>query len=74
MAYKTIKRVSITNLKSFGPMKTELRAKTVGEFSIMLYGKMGRGHSLAHQYGCRNINVWGFLKLLTAVRFACIGV
>ena len=41
MAYKTIKRVFIPNLKSFGPTKTELRAKEVREFSIMLYGKMG---------------------------------
>ena len=41
MAYKTIKRVSVPNLKSFGLMKTELQAKEVGEFSIMLYGKMG---------------------------------
>ena len=47
MAYKTIKRVSIPNLKSFGPTKTELQAKEVGEFSIMLHGKMGWGHSLA---------------------------
>ena len=36
-----------TKLKSFGPTKTELQAKKVGEFSIMLYGKMGWGHSLA---------------------------
>ena len=26
VAYKTIKRVSVPNLKSFGPTKTELRA------------------------------------------------
>ena len=29
MAKKTIKRVSVPNLKSFGPTKTELRAKEV---------------------------------------------
>ena len=40
MAYKTIKCVSVPKLKSFGPTKTELKAKEVGEFSIMLYGKM----------------------------------
>ena len=59
MAYKTIKRVSVPNLKSFGPTKTELQAKEVGEFSIMLYGKMGwgGGRSLAQQHGCHNINV-----------------
>ena len=32
MDYKTIKRVFVPNLKSFGPMKTELRAKEVREF------------------------------------------
>ena len=37
MAKKTIKRVSVSNLKSFGPAKTE----EVGEFFIMLCGKMG---------------------------------
>ena len=74
MAYKTIKRVSVPNLKSFGPTKTELRAKEVGESSVMLYGKMGCGRSLAHHHGCRNINVWRFLELRTAVTFAFIGV
>ena len=43
MANKTINRVSVSNLKSFGPTKTELRVKEVGEFSIMLNGKMGFG-------------------------------
>ena len=47
MAYTTIKCVSVPNLKSLEPTKTELQAKEVGEFSIMLYGKMGWGHSLA---------------------------
>ena len=63
MAYKTIKRVSVPNVNSFGPTKTELRATEVGEFSIMLYGKMGWGRSLAHQHGSCNINVWRFSKL-----------
>ena len=63
MAYKTIKRVSVLNLKSFGPTKTELLAREVGGFSTMLYGKMGWGPPLAHKHGCRNINVWGFSKL-----------
>ena len=40
-AYKTIQRVPVPNLNLFGPMKTESPAKEVGEFSIMLYGKMG---------------------------------
>ena len=42
MAYKRINRVSVPNLKSFGPTKTELGAKEVGEFSIMLYQYMGK--------------------------------
>ena len=41
MAYKITKRVSVPTLKSLGPTKTELRAKEVGERSVMLYGKMG---------------------------------
>ena len=57
MANKTMKRVSVPNLKAFEPTKTELRAKEVLEFSIMLYGKMDWGRSLAHQHGCRNMNV-----------------
>ena len=69
MAYKTIKRVSVPNLKSFGPTKTELRAKEVGEFSLCYMGKRD-----AHQHGCRNINVWIISKLRTAVTFAFIGV
>ena len=36
MAYKTRQRVSVPNLKLFKSMKTELSAKEVGEFSIML--------------------------------------
>ena len=63
MANKIIKRVSVLNLKSFGPTKTELWAKEVGEFSIALYGKMSWGRSLAYQHGCRNVNVWRFSKL-----------
>ena len=41
IAYKTIQRVSIPNLKLFGPTATELWGKEVGEFSIMFCGKMG---------------------------------
>ena len=37
----TIQSVSVPNLKSFGPINTELWAKEAGEFSIMLNGKMG---------------------------------
>ena len=38
---KTMQRVFVPNLKLFGPTKTELWAKEVGEFSIILYGKRG---------------------------------
>ena len=69
MVYKTTKCVSVPNLKSFRPTKTEFQAKEVGEFSVMLYGKMGWGRSLAHQHGCCNITVWRFLKLWTAITF-----
>ena len=68
MAYETIQHVFIPNLKLFGPMNTKLQAKEVGEFSITLYGKMGW---LAF---CRNINVWSFSKLCTAVTLAFIGL
>ena len=59
MAFETIKRVCVPNLKSFGPTKTELRTIKGGELSIMLYGKMGWGRS----HGCRNIDVWRFSQL-----------
>ena len=36
-----MQRLSVSNLKLFGPMKTELWAKEVGEFSITLDGKIG---------------------------------
>ena len=35
MVNKTIQRVSVPNLKFFGPIKTELWAKEVGDFSFM---------------------------------------
>ena len=60
MAHKIIKRVSVLNLKLFRPMKTELLAKGVGEFSVMLYGKWADGHSFVHQHGCHNLNLWRF--------------
>ena len=40
MANETIQPVSVPNLTSFGPMKTDLWAKEV-EVSVMIYGKMG---------------------------------
>ena len=73
MTYKTIKRVSVPNLKSFGPTKTELWAKDVGEFSIMLYEKMGRGIFktlnsrnfcvllVYRPETCRDLPKWGYL-------------
>ena len=47
MAYRTTQRVSVPNFNLFGPMKTELRAKEVGEFSIMLYENMGTNMAAA---------------------------
>ena len=41
----------VPNLKLFGSIKSELWAKEVGEYFIMLYGKMGLGSSFAHQHG-----------------------
>ena len=40
MVYQTIQHVFASDLKLFGRMKTELRTKEVGGFTIMLYGKM----------------------------------
>ena len=60
MAYDTIQRVFVPSLNLFGPTKTELWAKKVGKFSIMLYGKWASGHLFAHQHRCRNINIWRF--------------
>ena len=39
MAYKTIQRVFVPNLKLFRPINTELWAREVGDFSIMLHGE-----------------------------------
>ena len=43
MGYKTIKRVSVPNLKSFGPTKTELRAKEVKELYYYVIWENGLG-------------------------------
>ena len=57
MAYKIIKSVFVPNVKSFGPTKTELRAKEVGEFSIVLYRKMAFScpPTWLPQYKCMDI-------------------
>ena len=55
MAYKTTQRVSVPDLELFGSTKAELWAQEVGEFSVMLYGKMDWW--TFHQHGCCNINV-----------------
>ena len=64
MAYRTIKRASVPNLKSFGPTKTELWEKDI---SIMLYGKMGWGRTLANTHGCGNMEIF---KTKEAVHFS----
>ena len=48
MAYQTI-HVFVANVKVFELMKTELCTKEIGEFSIVLYRKMGWWHSFALQ-------------------------
>ena len=50
--------VSVSNLKLFGPMRTELWVKEVGEFPIMLYGRMGWW-----AFWWAFINEWRFSKL-----------
>ena len=71
MTYKTIKCVSVPNLKSFEVKKKELRAKEVGEFSIMLYGKMGWWRSLAHQTWLPRNKCMGIFKTFNSRNF-CI--
>ena len=60
--------MSVPNLNLFGPMKTELWAKEVGEFSIIR--ENGLVGTLAYQHGCCNVNVWRFSKLLPAANLA----
>ena len=52
----TIQRVSIPNLKLFGPMKIV----KLDNFLLCYIGKWVGGHSFAHQHGSRNINLWRF--------------
>ena len=61
MAYKTIKRVSVPNLKSFGPMKTVTGKRSWRIFYYVIW-ENGLERSLPHQHGCRNINVQRFSK------------
>ena len=60
MANKTIQRVSVPNLKLFGPMVTELWATEAENFLLCYVRKWAGGHS------CRNINVWRFSKFLNS--------
>ena len=41
MVYKTIQRVSVPNMRLFGPIKTELQAKEVGGFSCYVIWENG---------------------------------
>ena len=70
IAYKTTQHVSVQNLNLFGSMKTELRAKKLGNFLLCNMGKWAGRYSFAYQHGCHNINAWGFSKLWTAVTLA----
>ena len=69
MARKTVKRVSVPNLKAFGATETKLWAKKLENFLLCYIGKWAGGRSLAHQHGCCNINAWRFSKPWTAVTF-----
>ena len=66
MAFKTIQRVFVPNLKLSGPRRTELLAKEVEEFLLCYIGKW------AGEHGCRNINVWRFSELWTPIVNSCI--
>ena len=52
MANETIQRVSVSNLKLFGTVKTELWTKEIGGFSIILYWKMGWSHLIPTSDPC----------------------
>ena len=57
MACETIQRVSVSNLKSFEPMKTELWAKEFEQFPLCY---MGNGQvGMAYH----SINVWRLFEL-----------
>ena len=43
MAYKTIKRVSVPNLKSFGPTEKSYRKKKLENFLLCYEGKWAGG-------------------------------
>ena len=53
-------------------MSLSYRQKKLENFLLCYVRKWAGGCSFAH--GCRNINVWRFSKLWTAVTFAFIGV
>ena len=59
MAYKTITRVSVPNLKSFGQKKTELSAKKLENFLLRYMGKWAGAFSCSPswlpQYKCIEI-------------------
>ena len=61
MAYKTVQRVFVPNLKSSGPMKTELWAKKLENFVLCCMGKWAGVHSFANEHDCHNITVYGDL-------------
>ena len=53
--------------QSYWPSKLE-------NFLLCYMGKWAGGHYFAHHHGCRNIYVWRFSKLWTAVTLAFIGL
>ena len=76
MVYNTIQYVSVSNLKLFGPMTTELWGKEVEELSIMLYGIMGWWDSFAHHHieifrtlKSRNSSIYWYIDLKLSETF-----
>ena len=68
----TIKRASVPNLKSFGPTKTELRTKEVGELSFLCYmGKWAGGVILPTNMAACAIYIMEIFKTLNSRKF-CI--
>ena len=57
--------------QSYGPKKLD---NFLDNFLSCYMGRWAGGHSFAHHQGCRNINVWRFSKLWTAVSLAFVDI
>ena len=71
--HTTCMYASVPNSMLFGPIKTEIWAKEVGEFSIIIFGPIKQSHGpkklenfllwYMNQPCCHNRNAWRFSKL-----------